>query len=204
VFREPQDGNNLRAEIGPAEFDVRHRFVASYVWELPFGRGRRYGNGWSRGMDLALGGWQLTGIHVLQSGLALTATLGGSTVLNLGGERRARPNLVGDPELPSSERTLARWFNTDAFAAFSPAPQAFGNAGVGIMRGPGVANFDFTLAKNFPLSDRRYVQFRTELFNAFNHANFGPPNIARDSSGFGQILSAANARIIQFGVKLYF
>ena len=203
VFREPQDGNNLRAEYGPSEFDVRHRFVASYIWELPFGRGRRWGNGWGRAMDLAFGGWQVTGIHVLQSGLALTATLAGANVVNLGGERRARPNLVGDPELPESERTLARWFNTDAFAAFA-VPQAFGNAGVGIMRGPGVANFDFTFAKNFQVTDRRYFQFRTEVFNAFNHPNFGPPNIARDSSGFGQILSAAPARIIQFGVKFYF
>jgi hypothetical protein len=205
VFREPQDGNNLRAERGPAEFDVRHRFVASYIWELPFGRGRRFGDGWNRAMDFAFGGWQVTGIHVLQSGFALTATLGGGSVLNLGGERRARPNLIGDPELPESERTVARWFNTDAFApAFSPSPQAFGNAGVGIMRGPGLANFDFTLAKNFNISDRRYIQFRTELFNAFNHANFGPPNIARESSGFGQILTAGNARIIQFGLKFYF
>ena len=204
VFREPQDGNNLRAERGPAEFDVRHRFVASYIYELPFGRGRRFGNGWNRALDLAFGGWQVTGIHVLQSGLALTATLGGATVLNLGGERRARPNLVGNPELPESERTLNRWFNTDAFAAFSPAPQAFGNAGVGIMRGPGLANFDFTLAKNFNLNGHRYVQFRTELFNAFNHPNFGPPNIARESSGFGQILTAAPGRIIQFGLKFYF
>ena len=155
-------------------------------------------------MDLAFGGWQLSGIHVLQSGLALTATLGGSTVLNLGGERRARPNLVGDPELPSSERTLTRWFNTDAFQAFSPSPQAFGNAGVGIMRGPGFANFDFTLAKSFHVSDTRYFQFRAEVFNAFNRANFGPPNIARDSTGFGQILSAGNARIVQFGLKFYF
>jgi hypothetical protein len=111
---------------------------------------------------------------------------------------------VGDPELPDSERTLQRWFNTDAFAAFSPAPQAFGNAGVGIMRGPGFVNFDFTLAKDFRVSDRRRVQFRTELFNAFNRSNFGPPNIARDSSGFGQILTAGNARIIQFGLKFYF
>ena len=204
VFREPQDGHNLRAERGPAEFDVRHRFVASYIWELPLGRGHKYGNTWSRPMDFFLGGWQLTGIHVLQSGFALTATLGGSTVLNLGGERRARPNLVGDPELPESQRTIDRWFNTDAFAVFSPAPQAFGNAGVGIMRGPGLANFDFTLSKNFQINQRRYVQFRTEFFNAFNHANFGPPNIARESSGFGQILTAGNARIIQFGLKFYF
>jgi hypothetical protein len=203
VFREPQDGNNLAAEYGPSEFDVRHRFVASYIWELPFGRGRHWGNNWNRAMDLAFGGWQVTGIHVLQSGLALTATLSGANVVNLGGERRARPNLVGEPELPESQRTLARWFNTDAFAAFA-VPQAFGNAGVGIMRGPGVANFDFTFAKNFQVNDRRYFQFRTEIFNAFNHPNFGPPNIARDSSGFGQILSAAPARIIQFGVKFYF
>jgi len=125
-------------------------------------------------------------------------------VLNLGGERRARPNLVGNPELPENQRTVARWFNTDAFAAFSPSPQAFGNAGIGIMRGPGMANFDFTLAKNFRVGDRRSFQFRTEFFNAFNHANFGPPNIMRDSSGFGQILTAANARIIQFGLKFYF
>lgn len=204
TFREPQDSYNVKADRGPAEFDIEHRFVASYVWELPFGRGRRFGNTWNRALDIALGGWQLSGIHVLQSGLALTATLGGSSVLNLGGERRARPNLVGDPELPSSQRTIQRWFNTDAFQVFSPAPQAFGNAGVGIMRGPGFANFDFTLAKNFHVTDARYFQFRTEVFNAFNRANFGPPNIARDSSGFGQILSAGNARIIQFGLKFYF
>jgi hypothetical protein len=203
VFREPQDGNNLRAERGPSEFDIEHRFVASYIWELPFGRGHAIGNDWSPAMDLVLGGWQLTGIHVIQSGLALTATLGGSTVLNLGGERRARPNLVGDPELPSSERTIDRWFNTDAFAAFSP-PQAFGNAGVGIMRGPGMTNFDFSLSKNFLVGGSRSLQFRIELFNAFNNVNFGPPNIARDSSGFGQILTAGPARIVQFGLKFYF
>jgi len=203
VFREPQDGNNLRAERGPSEFDITHRLVASYIWELPFGRGRRFGNDWSGVTDFLLGGWQVNGIHALQSGFALTATLAGSSVLNLGGERRARPNLVGDPVLPKSQRTVARWFNTDAFAAFT-SPQAFGDAGVGIMRGPGLANFDFTIAKNFKILESRSVQFRTEIFNAFNHPNFGPPNIARDSSGFGQILTAAPGRIIQFGLKFYF
>ncbi len=116
-------------------------------------------------------------------------------MLNIGGERRARPNLVGDPELPESERTLARWFNTDAFAAFSPSP-----AGVRERRRrhharAGVrANFDFTFAKNFRVNDRRSFQFRTELFNAFNHPNFGPPNIMRDSTGFGQILTRRRTR----------
>lgn len=204
TFKEPQDGTNLKADRGLAEFDVKHRFVASYIWELPFGRGRRFGNTWSALTDAVLGGWQLTGIHSLQSGLGLTATLAGSSVLSLGGERRARPNLIGEPELPESERTVQRWFNTDAFAAFSPSPQAFGTAGVGIMRGPGSANFDFTLAKTFTVLGSRQIQFRTEVFNAFNHANFGPPNIARDSSGFGQILTASTARVMQFGLKFYF
>jgi len=210
TFKEPQDGNNLRADRGLAEFDVKHRFVASYIWELPFGKGHYFGNNWNPAVDAVLGGWQLTGIHALQSGLGLTATLGGGSVVTLGGERRARPDLVGNPELPESQRTVQRWFNTDAFAAFNAPPlpisfqRAFGTAGVGIMRGPGSVNFDFTLAKNFHLTERNYFQFRTELFNAFNHANFGPPNIARDSGGFGSILSAANARIIQFGLKFYY
>jgi hypothetical protein len=204
TFREPQNGNNLKAERGLAEFDIKQRFVASYIYELPLGHGRRWGTNWNKAADLFLGGWQLSGIHVLQGGLGLTATLAGSTVLNIGGERRARPNVVGNPILPDSERTLRRWFNTDAFAAFSPSPQAFGNAGVGIMRGPGYKNFDFTLAKDFHVNERVRIQFRTEFFNAFNRANFGPPNISRDSSGFGQILSASNARIIQFGLKGYF
>ena len=204
VFREPQDGNNLRAEYGPTEFDVRHRFVASYVWELPFGNGHRFGEKWTGPAQFLLGGWQVSGISTVQSGLALTATLAGSSVLNIGGERRARPNLVGDPVLPESERTLTRWFNTDAFAAFAPGQQAFGDAGVGIMRGPGYVNFDFNVAKNFPIGEHRSVQFRTEIFNAFNHSNFGPPNLQRESSGFGQILTAANARIVQLGLKFYF
>ncbi|MDQ3173877.1 MAG: hypothetical protein M3Q91_09255, partial [Acidobacteriota bacterium] len=182
----------------------KHRFVASYIYELPFGHGRKWGAGWNSVADALLGGWQVTGIHVLQSGLGLTAFVEGSTVLNIGGERRARPNLIGNPVLPESQRTVQRWFNTDAFAVFNPSPQAFGNAGVGIMRGPGYVNFDFTLAKNFDLTERFRAQFRTEFFNAFNRANFGPPNIARESSGFGQILGASNARIIQFGLKLYF
>jgi hypothetical protein len=141
---------------------------------------------------------------VVQGGLPLTATLSGSTVLNLGSDRVSRPNLVGNPELPGSQRTVERWFNTDAFAVPSPAPQAFGNAGVGIMRGPGAANFDFSIAKKFSINENRYFQFRTELFNAFNHPAFGPPDIRREASTFGRILTAGNARIIQFGLKLYY
>ena len=106
--------------------------------------------------------------------------------------------------MPQSQRTVERWFNTDAFAPLSPAPQAFGTAGVGIMRGPGLANFDFSLAKQINLGENRYIQFRTELFNAFNHPAFAPPDTRVDSTTFGRILFAGNARIIQFGLKAFF
>jgi hypothetical protein len=89
-------------------------------------------------------------------------------------------------------------------AAFSPAPQAFGTSGVGVVRGPGSINFDFNLSKSFALDESRSLQFRTEVFNAFNHANFNPPDIRRDATTFGQILSAQNGRIVQFGMKLNF
>src|SRR5207302_9278220 len=147
VFSVPQDPNNLKAERGPAEFDVTHRLALSYIYELPWGRGQHWGQAWSRPTDLLLGNWQVSGIHVIQGGLPLTAILGGSTVLNLGSDRVARPNLVGNPSLPRSQSTVERWFNTDAFTLPGPAPQAFGNSGVGVMRGPDLANFDFLIAK---------------------------------------------------------
>jgi hypothetical protein len=204
VYAVPQNPNNLRAERGPAEFDVAHRLVVSYVWVLPWGRTRHWVQSWGRGTDLLLGNWQIAGIHAVQTGLPLTATLAGTSVLNIGSDRVARPDLVGNPELPASQRTVERWFNTDAFTVPGPAPQAFGSEGVGVMRGPGYSNFDFSIAKDIAVGENRSVQFRTELFNAFNHANFGPPDIRREAATFGRISTAASARIIQFGLKVYF
>jgi hypothetical protein len=204
VYAVPQNPNNLRAERGPAEFDVAHRLVVSYVWVLPWGRTRHWGQSWGRGSDLLLGNWQIAGIHAVQTGLPLTATLAGTSVLNIGSDRVARPDLVGNPELPSSQRTVERWFNTDAFTIPGPTPQAFGSEGVGVMRGPGYSNSDFSIAKNIVVGENRSIQFRTELFNAFNHTNFGPPDIRREAATFGRISTAASARIFQFGFKVYF
>jgi hypothetical protein len=204
VYAVPQNPSNLRAERGPAEFDVAHRLVVSYVWALPWGRTRHWGQSWGRTADLILGNWQVAGIHAIQTGLPLTATLAGTSVLNIGSDRVARPDLIGNPELPTSQRTVERWFNTDAFTIPRPAPQAFGSEGVGVMRGPGYSNFDFSIAKNIVVGENRSIQFRTELFNAFNHANFGPPDIRREATTFGRISTAASARIIQFGLKVYF
>jgi len=203
TFREPQNPNNVKAERGLAEFDVKHRAVVSYIWEVPFGHGRQFGDSANRLVDALLGGWNITGIHTFQSGLGLTAVQTGSAVLDLGGERRGRPNLIGNPEGP---KTIDQWFNTAAFSLIDPSKgQVFGTSGVGVMRGPGLVNFDFTLAKNLHLTESKYFQFRTELFNAFNRANLGIPNLDIASSAFGTIRATATpARIIQFGLKFYF
>ena len=138
------------AERGLAEFDVKHRFVASYIWELPFGRGRRFGNDWSRAHGPAAR--RLAG-HRHPRPAERPGADGDARRVDACSTSAASGGRVRTwwaiPSCRRRERTVERWFNTDAFAAFSPAPQAFGNAGVGIMRGPGFANFDFTLAKNF-------------------------------------------------------
>ena len=157
-------------------------------------------------MDLLLGGWQLSGIHVAAERPGADGDARGAPACSTSAANGARVRTWwAIPSCRTSERTIDRWFNTDAFARVLS-----GAAGVRQRRRRascavrGTPTSTSRLAKNFPVGDRRSVQFRTEVFNAFNRANFGPPNIARDSSGFGQILSAGNARIVQFGLKFYF
>jgi len=210
AFREAQDGNNRRPEYGLAEFDVKQRFVASAVWQIPYGRGRQFGAGISRGTDLALGGWEFSPIITIQQGLGLTAIQSG--LLTLGGERRSRPNRLANGNLGSGQQTVDRFFDTGAFAilqvsrtvaGFIPN-QAFGNSGVGIMRGPNLHNVDFNLNKTFPITERHSLQFRAEFFNAFNRANFSVPGVTM-GAGFGQIVNTSTeARIIQFALKYRF
>jgi hypothetical protein len=209
AFREPQNPANRRAEYGPAEFDVTHRFVLSGVWQVPFGRDRSFGRSWSRGTDLLLGGWELSPIFTAQTGLALT--MNQPQIINIGGERRSRPNRIADGNLPSDQRTVDRWFDTSAFVPTSATAGAagfvpntiFGNSGVGIVRGPRYVNLDLNLAKTFAITERVNAQLRGEFFNALNHTNFGVPGVTT-GAGFGQIVQAYDARIIQVALKLRF
>jgi hypothetical protein len=209
AFREPQNPANRRLEYGPSEFDINHRFVLSGVWQLPFGRGRSYGRDWSRPVDLLLGGWEFSPIFTAQTGLPLT--MNQPIVVNIGGERRARPNRVADGNLPEDQRTVDRYFDTNAFVplaanvgqpGFVPN-QIFGNSGVGVVRGPNYVNLDFNAAKTFTITERFSAQLRGEFFNAFNHTNLGVPGVTT-GAGFGQIVRTYDSRIIQFGLKLRF
>jgi hypothetical protein len=206
VYKEPQNPQDRRSEYGLAEFDVAHRFVASAVWQLPY----RDGSSGGRGRKLLFEGWELCPIITLQTGLGLTITQ--AELLNLGDERRSRPNRLRDGSLPSNERTVDRYLDAGAFSILTTTPgtagfvpnQAFGNSGAGILRGPGLWNLDLNLSKVFQLSERHSMQFRAEAFNALNRANFGVPGVQL-GSGFGQItLTSTEARIIQFAMKYRF
>jgi hypothetical protein len=203
-FKEPQDPHNRRMEYGPSEFDITHRFVLSGVWQLPFGMGHTIGNNWSRSLNGVLGGWEFSPILTVQGGLPLT--INQTQAINIGGERRFRPDRIANGTLPADQRTVDRWFNTSAFVPLTATTpnEIFGNSGVGILRGPRLASFDFNLAKDFRFRERLGMQFRLETFNVFNHTNLGLPGVTL-GGGFGQIVSTAtDARIIQAGLKVKF
>jgi hypothetical protein len=159
-----------------------------------------------------LDNWQISGITSFTSGSPFTpgfSTVDGQDIT--GSTDGARIRVVGDADLPGSDRNFFRNFNTAAFAR--PGLRDFGNAGVGILRGPGVNNWDLNISKRVPLySEKRYIQFRTELFNAWNHTQFSDlyTSARFDATGrqvdpnFGAFSGARSPRIIQFSLKLIF
>jgi hypothetical protein len=182
--------------------DIRHRLVASSVFEIPVGTGRRWEL--NRLADAIVGGWSLGLIAEYRSGLPY-GVIESSNRLNAFSSSQ-RPNLVGDPELPSDrplEEQVARWFNTDAFAF--PGNGVLGNAPRNVGDGPGLVKWDMSLSKNVNFSDNRYVQIRAEFYNLFNRTNLGLPNGSRGSGAFGSINSTATpAREIQLGLRVVF
>ncbi|HEX8424402.1 MAG TPA: TonB-dependent receptor, partial [Pyrinomonadaceae bacterium] len=173
----PQDSLNVRAEYGRSNFDVRHRLSASFSYELPFGRGRRFANDGGF-LTTLLSGFQFNGIVTLQTGRPFTVALlseidnsntGRST---LGFGANDRPNVAGDPQ--AANRTPEQWFNTGAFVF--PSFGTFGNAGRNILDGPGYQNVNASLLKNTRLGERLNLQLRLEAFNLFNHPNFNLPD----------------------------
>ena len=194
-----QDYYNRRLDKGPSTIDIVHRFAWSSVYDLPIGRGRR----WLRqGVASSLvGGWTVGSILTMQSGGPFTIVMQTNTTnaFSAGG---LRANLLRDANLPPAERRIERWFDTEAFQA--PPQYAFGNAGRGIVRADGRVIFDFSINKNFHFAEQRYVQFRAELFNAFNHPDFDPPNHTMGAPGFGTVTSATASRVVQLGLRLAF
>ena len=197
---------DLRAERGNGPYDVRHRLVVANVWQLPFGRGRKYGANLGRVADAILGGWALNGISNLYTGFPFTPT---SSVNTLNGSGTQRPDRISDGKLPASQRRIERWFDTSAFV--TPAAFTFGNSGVNILQGPGTVQFDLGAAKSFAFRERFRLDYRAEFFNLFNTPQFNNPNASVGAQGAGVISSAGSkatfqrtSRQIQMALKLSF
>lgn len=203
----PQDSFNLDAEWGPAGCDIRHRLVASLIWQIPYSASPSAGSAWRRAARRVLGDWQLAVIHQVQSGFPFTVGVFGDTanagaLLNI---NPVRANVVPgvSPYLPEDQRTTDRWFNTSAFA--TPAAFTFGSAGRNSLYGPGLWKTDVAIQRNFIIHNDIALDFRAEAFNVFNVANYGTPERFVNTPQFGSVIMAATpARQIQFVGRLTF
>ena len=188
-------------ERGPADFDARHRLAFSYSYELPFGHGKQFGGGLSRSANAVLGGWQLAGSDAFQTGLPLSVF---SSVNESNSDGDSRPDVVLSVPLKPSNPGPNEFYNPAHFTY--PAPGAFGNSGRDILEGPGLIEIDFSVFKNFQLSERFRLEFRSEFFNIVNHPNFEGNRIGDtfDLAGAGQLTAADPSRQIQLALKLYY
>jgi hypothetical protein len=205
----PPNDRNLGADRANGPFDFRHIFTASYVYQLPFGHGKRFLPDTSGVVNQIVGGWEVSGITHYNSGAPYNVTL---TFDNANvGFGSQRPNRVGPSStlINPNDRTQG-WINPAAFSV--PAQYTFGNSGRNTERGPGFGNWDLALLKNFPLhQEKQSLQFRTEFFNAFNNVSLGNPNagfctpLPKCNPSFGRIFGTQSTeRQIQFALKFIF
>jgi Carboxypeptidase regulatory-like domain len=197
-----QNPFDRRQDYSRSSWDINHVFNFSYVFELPFGKGRKFGANWPKAANLLFGGWSLQGITRLESGPPINITTG-QDIANTGRSSQ-RPNLVGDPN--AGPKTPDEWFNTKAFAL--PAPYTFGSAGAFITNADGITVIDMALEKKFQIRENHALEFKTEFFNVPNTVNFGDPSDeAREltNANFGRITTQrTNPRQIQFSLRYRF
>ncbi|MPY87294.1 MAG: hypothetical protein GEU99_05180 [Luteitalea sp.] len=195
VASSPLDMDDLDREWAPSSFDVTHNWASSLLWNIP--------GHWAGVAGALLNGWQINGIVVLRSGQPFTVFTGLDRQLN--GRGGQRPDLIGDPTLPTDRpngELIARYFNTEAFALNAIGEP--GTSGRNILRGPGAVTADVSVIKNIALTSQARLQLRVEAFNVLNRPNFGTPVASMGSPLFGQILSAGEPRILQLSLRATF
>jgi Carboxypeptidase regulatory-like domain len=193
-----QNPNDLAANYGLSNFNIKNRFTLSGIYQLPVGRGRKYLANSSRLIDGVAGGWQVTSILTLQSGAPLTVDMA-TTTSNTG--TLQRPNQVCNGNLPASQQTIKQFYNTSCFVA--PPLYTFGDTGRNVIIGPGYEDWDVGVMKEFHPIERFALQFRAESFNALNHPNFSLPNGSIGSSSAGTITSTVGSqREFQLALRL--
>ena len=200
-----QNWYNLKAERSVALYDVPHRAVISFIYDLPFGKGQKFANSVSGAADKLISGWGVNGVTTFQSGNPLSMTMAVNTSNSQGGGQRPNSTGVSANLEGSAQSRLNRWFDT---SAFTPAPAfTFGNLARSLtdVRSHGVNNIDFTIFKNTRISERFGLQFRTEIFNLFNRVQFVYPGTQLGNPQFGVVSGQYNnPRLIQFALRLQF
>jgi outer membrane receptor protein involved in Fe transport len=206
-----QNPYNLNADKGPSAFDVPQILSLSWVYKLPFGKGQHWFTG-NKGLDYVVGNWQFNGIATFTSGTPYTPCVSGDPAgvgeveynsCGSGSNGYERLNIVGNPTL--STPTRQEWFNTAAFA--DPAAGTFGNLGRDTLRSNSWRNFDLSLFRQFPITENNKLEFRFEMFNAFNQTVYEVPDANSSDPAFGHVPNIApgfNPRQMQFALKLYF
>lgn len=206
---------NIAADEGNAYYLPRHRFVSTFVYDLPFGRGQRFGGNVSRAANLFVGGWRVTGVTVLRTGDWLTPYFPSGladpsgTFPSSRSVKQQRPDCVAGQTGYLSNPTTADYFNVNAFSIPPSDIGRFGNCGVGILEGPGTATFSSSFGKTFALTERIGVRYEAQFANLFNILNKADPNTNVSSSSFGlisqsQLAEQAGPRTIQMMLRLVF
>jgi hypothetical protein len=193
-----QDPFNRRLDYSRSSWDTRQAFNFAYVYDLPFGKGRKLGSGWSGAANLIAGGWSLEGITRLETAPPINVQT--RKDISNTGRHRQRPNLLGNPN--NGPKTVDEWFNTSAFE--EAAPFTFGNAGAYITDADGIISFDIAVQKTFAIAEGHAIELRTEFFNLPNNVNFDRPQ-ERSDRAFGQISGqSVDSRQIQFALRYRF
>jgi hypothetical protein len=196
---------------GLSQINLNQNFTASIIYDLPFGKGRKWGSNWNAAGNAILGGWEATVIEHASSGFPIfdidSNNTSGVGFVNANGSALIRPNMTCNPAL--SNPTLAAWFNASCFS--QPAAGELGNAPRTLpVAGPDFVNTDFSVIKHFVPREGWRVDFRTEFFNLFNHAQFGAPGGNGSGADFNTPqfnvinYTVNNPRVIQFALKLAF
>jgi hypothetical protein len=201
---------NFQLDKGPSDFNIPHRWVASVLYELPFGRGKRFGSGLGRAGNLIVGGWQLNTIASWQSGVPRIISSPNGTTLAFVTQRADATGVDMYSEFggitPKEEfggvNSGRYWFNPAAFS--QTAPLKFGTSGRNILQGPAWWNFDLSVFKNFSIRESVQLQFRAEAFNGFNNVQFNPPEQNLVSPNFGTLQTAHRPRVMQMALRLAF
>jgi hypothetical protein len=183
----------------PADYDHRQVFVQSYLYDLPFGRGKKWLN--SGGLTSAVfGGWRVGGILTVQTGSPLNFTYSGSGLQ--APSNGQTPNLVAPLQILHGVGLGDPWFSQSSFAA--PDALTFGSVGRNLISGPGLFELDFSVFKTIPITERFNLELRGESFNLTNSPQFSNPDVTLGDANFGYITGASGGRVIQLGAKLSF